>query len=278
MIQRSKYRDAGGRMSEESKTGVIKKAFSVINAFVDVQPEWGVRDLAKHLGLPTSTLHRFLFQLQEGGIIEFNSVTNKYKIGIEMIRISSVISSNIDVKRIARPFIEKLVDQHKETICLVLYHHKLRNIMFVDKVAGADPLQYVINFGEFLPVPYGSSGKSILAFLDSTEFELICQKENLSNTQIMELKKDLDTIRKNGFASTQGERIPGSKGIATPLFNSLGQPIGSLIYTVPIVRFNPAMEPEISASMKAASTEISAILGYRGAGGQTWNLMDRSSL
>lgn len=250
-------------MGSDAKIGVLGKTFKIIRAFVDVQPEWGVRDLAKYIGFPLSTLSRFLLQLQDVGILEFNPVSNKYKIGIEMIRISSAIVSAIDVKRIARPFMEELVEKHKEAICLVLYHHKERKIMFVDSVSGPDPFQYVLSTGKYLPVPYGSSGKSILAFLEPSEIDKICDDENLSDKERSELMAELEDIRSKGYSSTQGQRIQGAKGIASPIFNTLERPIGSIVYTAPIMRFNMADEHRIAESIKSYANQISEILGYQ---------------
>lgn len=254
-------------MSSEKKPNVINKTFKVINAFVDGNSQWGVRDLAKYLCFPTSTLHRFLLQLQEEGILEFNETTNKYQIGMEMIRISSVIASKIDIKMIARPILEKLVERHEETICLIAYYKKRRKIVFIDKISGPDPLQYVINIGEPQQVPYGSSGKSILAFLEQEEIDEIIEQEQFSESKRIMLNQELKEIREKGFVTSVGDRIKGSKGIGVPIFNSFGYPIGSIVYTIPITRFNSSKEEEMIQDLKDAAAQISSIFGY--VGGET---------
>jgi DNA-binding IclR family transcriptional regulator len=230
---------------------------------VDEQREWGVRDLAKHLDLPVSTLHRLLYQLQDEGIIKYNEQLNKYGIGIELIRISAIVSNETDIKKITKPFLQKLVSKYNETFCLVLYDKKRRRIIWADKINGPQPLQYVINIGELQPVPYGSSGKSIMAFLDESDIQKICEEEHFSADQVQELLKQLEQIRKNGVASTRNERLAGSKGIASPILDYEGRPLGSLVFTVPISRFNPELEDEISADIKKAAMEISRILGAK---------------
>ena len=245
----------------DNKLGVIEKTLTIIKAFVDIQPEWGVRELAKELDFPVSTLHRFLLSLQEEGILESNSSTGKYSVGFEMIRISSVITANVDILKTIKPFMRKLVDQHNETICLVLYNNKLRKIAFVDKVTGLNPLQYVVNLGEFQSVPYGASGKSIFAFLDYTEREAIYQQEGFSEEQQLEVEKELITIRLKGYASTHDQRITGAKGIAAPIINSTNQAIGSLVFTVPKNRFEILKEQEIVHDLLESARQISRILG-----------------
>jgi DNA-binding IclR family transcriptional regulator len=247
----------------KGSTGVIGKAFHVLRAFTDIQPRWGVRDLAQHLKIPTSTLHRILLNLAEEGLLQFNSITSKYEVGIELIRISSAISARTDIRKIARKFMEELVEEFKETICLVLYNPMQKKIAFVDLIRGPHPLQYVINLGILEPVPYGSSGKSIMAFLTQEEIEEIMEMENIAGDKRGILEKDLSKIREDGFSATEGERIEGSKGISAPIFNADGRPFGSLIYSVPINRDNQR-EDEIVKAIKRNALEISRILGYIG--------------
>ncbi len=253
-------------MEKTFKSGVVQKTFDVIKAFVDIQPEWGVRDLSRQLQFPASTLHRFLQQLQDEGILEFNESTGKYRIGVELIRIGSVVSSNLDLIKIAKTYMQQLVDKHKETVCLVMYHKKLHKIVFVEKIQGPHPLQYLINLGEFQPIPYGSSGKSILAFLEPDEIEDILNHENLIGEQAEEVRKEIKQIRASGYSMTRNQRIEGSQGIAAPILNAENKPIGSLLYTVPVSRFQPGKEKEIAADVRHAAFTVSQILGHRGGG------------
>ncbi|MCP8615256.1 IclR family transcriptional regulator [Salirhabdus salicampi] len=249
--------------SSINKTGVISKAFKIINVFIDEKPEWGVRELANYLNVPTSTLHRFLLQLLDIGVLEFKESTNKYVIGSELIRISSAVSSRIDIKKIARPLLKELVDKHKETVCLVLYHKQSKKVSFVEKVNGPDPLQYMINLGELHAVPYGSTGKSIMAYLTDEECNSILEAEGFSDAEIEKFKEELRDIREKGYASSVGERFKSSKGVSAPIFNASGNPIGSLAYTVPITRMTHDVI-EIASDLKSSALQISRLLGYTG--------------
>lgn len=251
---------------EKAGSGVVKKVFEVIKAFVDEKQEWGVRDLSRHLGMPKSTMHRLLTQLQDEGVLEFNHATGKYRIGVEMVRISSVVASNIDLIKIARPFMRKLVEKYNETICLVMYHKQTKKIAFVEKMQGSQPLQYVIHLGELQPIPYGSTGKSILAFLNPEEIEQILSDEGFAGEKLEEVRRELMTIRKNGYAITQNQRIEGARGIGAPIFNAAGEPLASLVYTVPIARFREEQKDDIVADITAAAGQISNILGYQRTG------------
>ncbi|MCM3716515.1 IclR family transcriptional regulator [Alkalihalobacillus oceani] len=245
------------------KMGVVNKTFLVIKAFVDVQSEWGVRDLAKHLNFPVSTLHRLVLQMQEEGILEYNDLTNKYKVGIEMIRISSCIASQVDIVKISRPLMEEFMQIHKETVSLIRYHPYERKIVFVDRVEGPDPLQYIKEIGNLQPLIRGAAGKSILALLPPEDMNLIFQEEKLSDEEIKSIMQQLETIRSVGYASTEGEHVEGAKGIASAILDASGKPIGAIAYTAPLTRFDSANELALAEDIKEISRKISSILGYR---------------
>ena len=67
----------------------ISKAFAVLRAFIDEQPQWGVNELARYLQLPPSTLHRILTVLRDENILSVDEQTKRYKIGTELIRLST---------------------------------------------------------------------------------------------------------------------------------------------------------------------------------------------
>lgn len=247
---------------KEKNNNVISKSIKIIQTFIDVKPQWGVRDLASYLDMPVSTLHRLCSNLKEEKILEFNPQINKYEIGIEMIRMSASVSSKIDIKKISRPLMERYVEKHKQTLCLILYHKYEKKLSFIDKVNGPDPLQYHINLGDLQPIPYGGSGKAILAFLNHYEFESIVKNENFTDEQIKSLIQELEIIRENYFVYGEEGRIKGSKGFAAPIFDALGNVIGSICHTIPIT-VDFSNEEEIIFDIKNTSKEISQLIGYK---------------
>src|SRR5699024_5091314 len=95
-------------MSGKKRSNVISKSLLVLRSFTDVKKEWGVNELARYLDMPVSSLHRILTILKDEGILAFSTNTQKYNIGLEMIRLSSIVFSDLDIKNIAKPFMESL--------------------------------------------------------------------------------------------------------------------------------------------------------------------------
>ncbi|MGR7911431.1 IclR family transcriptional regulator [Lysinibacillus capsici] len=240
---------------------VISKSMAILRLFSDEKNEWGVRELAKHLSMPIATTHRIMLQLQEEGILFYDSLLEKYIIGTEWLRISNRVISNFDIKKIVFPYLKNLSEKHEETFCFILFNQYNNTIVWVDKYNGPSALQYVIPFGMAQPLPFGASGKSILAFLKEEDIKKICEKENFSAEKINKILEECKHIRQSGYSNTSGERIEGAKGFAAPIINSANHPIGSIILTTPENKKMKYSDTEIINDLLSSTQEISSILG-----------------
>ncbi|WP_170960176.1 IclR family transcriptional regulator [Priestia megaterium] len=248
-------------MSQNSKGNLLDKSLKIIQSFVDEKESWGVRELAAYLNYTVPTTHRILLQLRNQGIVEFNVEKNKYFIGTELIRIGSKIANSTNLQSIAKTFLRDLSKKYGETICLLMLKKDKKKIFWVDKVNGSKPLQYIIPIGELQPIPYGSSGKTILAFLEEDLIREIIQEERFTKEETEQIMEELNRIRKEKVHCSVSERLEGSTGVGSPIFNSFNEPIGSIILTAPTSRLTESIIKKASIDIRNAATEISTILG-----------------
>lgn len=250
-------------MSTSYSNNVISKSFAVLKAFTDEKKEWGVHELSRYLDIPASSLHRLLKHLREENVLSISHETGKYSIGSEMIRIASIISSQVDVKKVARPFIEKLASTLDEAIYLAQYNETHKKLAFIDKAQGSNVLQYVIELGILQPITIAASGKAILAFLEEKERNEVFRVENVVGEHRTQILKEIDQIRRAGFVTTANERYQGSLSIGVPLFDASEKVVGSMIYTVPVDRFDKAREEEMANLLMEEAQNLSHALGYK---------------
>jgi DNA-binding IclR family transcriptional regulator len=248
-------------MSQNSKDNLLDKSLKIILSFVDERESWGVRELAAYLNYTVSTTHRILLQLKDHNIVEFNTEKNKYTIGTELIRIGSIVANNTSLQSIVRPYLKNLSQKYKETICLLILKKNERKIFWADKVNGPNPLQYIIPIGELQSIPYGSSGKSILAFLEEDLIKDIIKEEGFTKEQTKQIIAELNQIKINRVVITVSERLEGSTGIGSPILNSDNEPIGSIILTAPTPRITDYIIEDASKDIRNAAIEISSTLG-----------------
>lgn len=242
---------------------VISKTLAVLRAFTDEQMEWGVNELARYLNFPASSLHRILKILRKENILEISPETGRYKIGAELVRLSSIIYVNVDIKSIARPFIQRLSEQFNESVYLALYYSQHKKIAFVDRVLSSNALKYVLELGVLQPVHVASSGKVIMAFLEKEEIEAIFREVNITGDERAILERELEKIRKQGYAMTANERKLGALSIGAPLFNASNKVFGSIICVIPVNSFDDSKKDIMIKNVKETAQHISYNLGYQ---------------
>lgn len=250
-------------------SNVISKTFTILRAFTDVQNEWGVNELSRHLKMPVSSVHRMISTLKDEHILEYSEVTNKYRVGTDFIRMASIISNNVDVKRVARPYLEGLASEVHHSVYFALYSPQHKKMSFIDVVKSIYALQYILDIGVLEPVHIAASGKTILAYLPKNEIEEILDLEDQTGVEREEIMEELKVIKNQGYAITSNERKKGAMSVGAPVFNASDKVIGSVICVMPIGEYQEELEPHYIEKVKQAAEDISYSFGYLKKGGET---------
>lgn len=160
-----------------------------------------------------------------------------------------------------RPIINTVVERTGETIALLSYDEGARRAEFLEVVQGWRPIQYQLQTHVDVPLYAGASGKAVLAHCSPHEISRI-QLQPFTETTITShqaLCEELATIRERGWATGDGERVPGAFGLATPFFID-GQVRGAISATVPRYRKEDLDLPKLASQMQEASRKISILL------------------
>src|SRR5262249_3877817 len=78
------------------------------------------------------------------------------------------------------------------------------------------------------------------------------------------LRTDLATIRRRGFATSQGERIIGAASAAAPVFDHHGDVIGSVSVATVTLRHGKSVLVKFGETVRAAADRLSTQLGWPG--------------
>ena len=72
------------------------------------------------------------------------------------------------------------------------------------------------------------------------------------------LRERLAAIRRDAFAISIGETVPGAAGVAAPIFNADGSVSAGLLIGAPIDRFEQEL-PELKRLLREATKRVSGI-------------------
>ena len=243
---------------------------AVMEAFV-ARDEWGVRELAAHTDLPRSAVHRILHEMARLELLAEAEGPGRFRVGPSLARLSVLLAERLDIRSVARPFMETAAADLDETLVLALYSPGAHQFWAVDAVESTHPIRYIWGpLRQWSELHTGSSGKGILAFLPDAERDAILDAlpdpvpgaPAAAHRDV--LRAELDEARARGHVISHGERFPGAVGVSAPIRDAAGRVVGDLVFGWPDNRTSPEKETRAGALVVRATSGVSAALGYRG--------------
>ncbi|MFY9751443.1 MAG: IclR family transcriptional regulator [Candidatus Acidiferrales bacterium] len=222
-------------------------------------------EIAKLSGLPVSTVHRFLVNLETGGFLSKDALNN-YHLGVACVSLGQAAREQLDIRKVSLTHLEELNHSTRETIHLTV-RHKL-SAVYIEKLDSPEPLRIHSRIGASVPLYCTAVGKVMLAYLGEEEQGKIINQLELrrftENTvgSIQELLAQLTRVRKDGFALDLEEHEPHIRCIAAPIWDHTGAVNTSLSVTGPAVRMSTPRLRELASLVRAASLKISRELGF----------------
>lgn len=215
-------------------------------------------EAVRESSVPKSTAHRLLNELTDIGALRFDAESKTYFGGLLLARFGSAVAADYDLRKIARPHLERLHAQSGHTATLGIRDGD--HGIYLDKVETRDfGIRLHSEIGKSFPLHCTGIGKVLLSHIDDGELTRILRgklkahtKRTITSKAL--LRKDLKETRHRGYAIDDEEITRGLICIAAPVFGPDGHIAGALSCTFPIwIRDELGIDSEIEAVMEAAS-------------------------
>jgi len=242
----------------------IDRTFRVIQLLAQ-QGSLGVRGISRALDLPTGSTHRILHDLASLHVVE-RSADGDWLLSYRLLQIVGTQLERIQLPRLARPFLEQLASETRETIFLAVPSRD--EIVYLDKVQTDMQLQLNVELGTRRPMHCTGLGKAILAFLPEAQQKQILAQATFSAltpntiTDPMLLALELQRTRERGYATDREEIILGLHCIAVPLVNYAGRPVGAVSIAGTGPRIGSARFDALVDKLLTVGAELSIRLGH----------------
>jgi DNA-binding IclR family transcriptional regulator len=245
----------------------VERAIAILKSFSSEKPERGVGELGRELGLHKSTVSRLMTTLERGGLLSRNPETQRYRLGIDLIGLAAHVIAYADVREVARPLLRNLAENCQESVNLVV----LDGGQVVNLEQFVPPTRQVKNIGQVgrrLWPHCTAAGKVLLAHLSPEELDQVLPDKlerftahTLADSN--QLRRDLATVRRQGYAIVQEELEEGLNALAAPIYDHTGEVIAAAGVAGPAYRMTPEEVPKLVVRLLDATHQISARLGYR---------------
>lgn len=250
--------------------GAVDHALALLVALQD-RPSLAVRESAALLGVAPSTAHRLLVTMQQKGFVVQDPESRRYAPGPVLLAVALSSLQRIDVGRVVRPHLSALAAETRETASLAVPEGA--NIRFIDSVEGPEVVRVTSRAGVAVPAYASAAGKVLLAAVSREEVLRLHPSPRLprraprSITSRAALLRELDRVRRAGYASSNEESAPGLGAVAVGIRDVRGRTIAALAVSVPSERLDDARVGIIGAAARRRAErveeEISAAHGER---------------
>jgi DNA-binding IclR family transcriptional regulator len=242
----------------------LQRGIDILFLFNSERPSLTVEEIARSIAIPIATAYRFVRTLKEEGLLERDSLSGRYSLGLRLLELEAAIHRKMDLESVSIPLLKALAATSGETVQLTVVNADRGICTYVEESASA--LRMAPEKGGVLPLHAGASVQVILAFLPEEDQERICRRPlkrftNCTITNPEDLRKRLAKIRKERYAVTFGEVYLGSVGVAAPIFDRTKRVIASVAVSGPMQRMTKARREVIRRDIIRVANRISQTLG-----------------
>lgn len=198
----------------------VDLAMQVLLMFTHQKNKWTGKELASAMGENYSTIYRILKTLQNRDFLTYNALSKEYALGISLWQLGQVKYESLNLEELVRPALVKLSRETGESIFFTV-----RRGMNGVTLLAEEPsfkVKFDAEVGASVPLYPGASYRSILAyqpeeFVDQLIAEGLQQFTPRTMTDPKVLKNELEKIRLDGYAMSEGEYTADVIALAVPI-------------------------------------------------------------
>ena len=246
----------------------ILRALSILEAFSADRAWMSAAEVAEVTGLSAATTHRILKALQSQSYLEQDTQTRAYGLGIGILKLASLIADRHDEVALMAGDLSRIRDLSGETVSL---HRRVgdRRICIAEEVTRR-PVKVSHGLGNSYPLNGGAASKAIMSLLPDEEIERILalprEDPDLKPPPRAVFLREVAEVRERGYATSQGETVPGATGVAVPVRRADPLAPGAIDLAGPSDRMTPDLIELALPEMRAAAQrlmDVSAPFGSR---------------
>lgn len=244
----------------------IERALKLLTSFSFDEPEKTLTQLSREFGLNKSTTQRILTALNVYDFVNQDPLTKKYRLGIKMFELGSIVASQMSLRRQGALIISQLAAKFKETVHLSVLEGYW--VLCLDKAEGSQAIRMHSQVGERGYIHSAGSGKLLAAYMDEAWIDKFVETVGLPRftehtiTDPEKFKKHLNEIRNSGYSIDMGEGQEDIFCVAVPVRNKAKKVIAAISIAGPSTRVTSTMISEILPELNEAANSLSIQIGY----------------
>src|SRR3954468_21084325 len=258
---------SGAEEADVRDSGVqsVDRALSIIETLAEDDEGYRLSDLAIRTGLSTSTVHRPLGTLENRRFVQFDRAESKWHVGARSFTVGATFARRRNFSAQAVPYLRKLRDLTRETANLAVVDDE--SIIVLTRMESREIMRSLTKVGGRVAMVASGVGKAVLATYSDVDVNaIICRQgmPRLTEKSIVrpgELFKELQAIRRQGFAVDDEEARIGLRCVAAVVYNDCAEPLAAVSISGLTSRITDARLPEFGRAVRDTATELTLALG-----------------
>jgi len=245
----------------EKKSGVVPKVMQILEAFDDKNHFLQLSHIIERTQIPRSTCHRLLAEMVDVGLLD-KVGGRRYCVGRKLWTTAMRTPLQRTVRDVALPYMQDLLRATGQVVNLLIPEGD--SVVVLERISGTSVGEPVRKSGEYMPMHTSAGGKVLMAHADEAIIARVVEhlepETSRSITDPKKLLQELEDIRQQGWAQSQGEHHPNTRALAVPVYS----PEGQVEAAVGVVYFVALTEPQpVLSALRVVSGAITRQLRQR---------------
>lgn len=247
----------------EPEVSPTERAFHVIEMTAQLG-RVSTADIVTALGIPKTTAHRLVSNLEEFGFLEHGMERGRYQVGPRLLELATNILAASTSHGPIHALLMEISRRTAETTSLGVMRGS--EVVYIDSAIGNSPLTLNFQKGHRAPAHCTSSGRVFLAHMERKQLDAYMLSgpwEPITAYTIVDpdrLRQEIEQVRKQGYATNDSEFAIGVVGAAVPIAGPSGRIIACLSISAPKARKTLEEVTLLVPMMQAAALRITKIM------------------
>ena len=180
-------------------------------------------EVAHLSGMPESSALRYLATLAGRGVVEHdgNGADSRYRLGIALFSLAERALGNTDVRALALPLMQGLLDRFQETVNLAIFRQ--RRLVIIESLEGLRSIRQGARVGEQDRLRSTALGKAVLATYADNEALALLRAEPVERLTVQSITNnatmldELRVVRERGYAIDDEESEVGLRCVGVAI-------------------------------------------------------------
>jgi len=251
--------------SRDAGVQSVDRALSIIETLAEDDEGYRLSDLAIRTGLSTSTVHRLLATLESRRFVQFDRTESKWHVGARSFTVGATFARRRNFSAQAVPYLRKLRDLTRETANLAVVDDEF--IVVLTRMESREIMRSLTKVGGRVAMVASGVGKAVLATYADGDVRAIIQHHGMprltekSIVRPSDLFKELEKVRRQGYAVDEEAACMGLRCIAAVVYNDCSEPLAAISVSGMTSRLTDDRLAALGETVREVAAELTVALG-----------------